>query len=365
MFKLLYDNSFFGNLEFFFLNLFNFLRLDYLDVYVDLIFYKDSLAFYDYLNLDLSIFFFDSNFLSNAILASKVNTLYFSLVSTSNLYSSFYESYINFNLFQSDLIFNSLYSFTFFSLKTFSFFFFFFSLSYLVGLDVRASKLDLSSTKLIIYSTFISLWSKLGFEKLESYDESISIVLFWPWCIFLVLTHLFVYSFRGEGFIFIEWGLPVLYGCFTLIESFWLMGSHFLVYLTGSRGRFSFLITLLEDLISFFILLSRISLQLVRGIVCGLYHGFFRELYDFLVDSWEKYFFYTDYGIRFLDFEKILNIIYFIVDSYVLAYSLLFVYGVLFLQLLFLLIAIWLFCRCWFVSREYRLLNFNPSSFNI
>ena len=180
MFKLLYDNSFFGNLEFFFLNLFNFLRLDYLDVYVDLIFYKDSLAFYDYLNLDLSIFFFDSNFLSNAILASKVNTLYFSLVSTSNLYSSFYESYINFNLFQSDLIFNSLYSFTFFSLKTFSFFFFFFSLSYLVGLDVRASKLDLSSTKLIIYSTFISLWSKLGFEKLESYDESISIVLFWP-----------------------------------------------------------------------------------------------------------------------------------------------------------------------------------------
>ena len=63
------------------------------------------------------------------------------------------------------------------------------------------------------------------------------------------------------------------------------MGCHIFVYLTGSRGRRSLFVVVLEDLIAFVILLSRVSLQIVRGIICGLYHDFFREIYELLTDN--------------------------------------------------------------------------------
>jgi len=44
-------------------------------------------------------------------------------------------------------------------------------------------------------------------------------------------------------------------------------------------------ITLIEDVINFMILLARVTLQMVRGIICGLYHDFFREVTEYLIDT--------------------------------------------------------------------------------
>jgi hypothetical protein len=64
-----------------------------------------------------------------------------------------------------------------------------------------------------------------------------------------------------------------------------LFGVYFLVYLNGGRGRKFLLVTLVEDLIAFIILLARVTLQVVRGIICGLYHDFFKELTEYIIDT--------------------------------------------------------------------------------
>lgn len=202
----------------------------------------------------------------------------------------------------------------------------------------------------VYYEKFITTWINVTGIKFESYEETLCVVVFWPWCIFLVFTHFFGIENNEFFFIFIEWGLPVLIGIMILIESFWLFGCHIFTYLTGSKGRRSFLATMAEDLIAFTILMSRVCLQIVRGVICGLYHDFFREISDMLVDNWGDFWIFSNSGISIDNSNFLLAFIIFFIDIYLLAMALFFIYFILFLQLLFLLIAVWLFCRCWLMS---------------
>jgi hypothetical protein len=152
-------------------------------------------------------------------------------------------------------------------------------------------------------------------------------------------------------FIFVEWGLPVVYGFFLLVEHLWNFGSHFFIYLNGGRGRRSLVITLVEDILTFFIVIIRVCLQVVRGLLCGFFHNFFRELADKILNIYHLYCFYSDWDIPFIrSYTLFVDVISYGADLYLLGFALLFAYAILFLQLLFLVIAVWLFCRCWFIS---------------
>ena len=196
------------------------------------------------------------------------------------------------------------------------------------------------------------MWVRFRGIKFESYEEAICIIIIWPWCIFLIFTHIFSPENNEIFFIFIEWGLPIIYGYLVLLESMILFGSYFFIYLNGARGRKLLFVTLIEDIISFIILLSRVTLQMVRGIICGLYHDFFRELIEYTVDTWESYWFYSNWQLPFFKNYYIIDFSMFFIDWYIISFTLLFIYIILFLQLLFLLIAVWLFCRCWFISTK-------------
>lgn len=202
----------------------------------------------------------------------------------------------------------------------------------------------------ILYEEFVLTWVNFAGIKFESYEEAICILILWPWCIFLVFTHIFTVESNETFFIFVEWGVPVIYGYLILLESIWLFGVHFFVYLNGSRGRRILTITLIEDIVNFMILLARVTLQMVRGIICGLYHDFFREVTEYLIDTWDIYWYYASVELPFCKNNYLTDFSLFFIDWYIFAFLLLFIYIILFLQLLFLLIAVWLFCRCWFIS---------------
>jgi hypothetical protein len=164
---------------------------------------------------------------------------------------------------------------------------------------------------LMLYEEFILLWVNFASIKFESYEEALCIIILWPWCIFLVFTHIFSIENNEVFFIFVEWGLPVVYGYLILIESIWLFGVYFLVYLNGGRGRKFLLVTLVEDLIAFIILLARVTLQVVRGIICGLYHDFFKELTEYIIDTWESYRLYAIWQVPFIKKYYPLDYIFF------------------------------------------------------
>ena len=173
----------------------------------------------------------------------------------------------------------------------------------------------------------------------------------WPWCFLLVFTHAFLVDNHEVLFIFIEWGLPIVCGFFLLFEHLWNFGSYFFIYLNGGRGRRSLVITLIEDVLTFFIVIIRVSLQVVRGLLCGFFHNFFRELNDMAIDLYHLYVQYTDWSIPFLtSASPFMDFIFFCAKWYLIGFLLLFTYAIMFLQLLFLVIAVWLFCRCWFIS---------------
>jgi hypothetical protein len=111
-------------------------------------------------------------------------------------------------------------------------------------------------------------------------------------------------------------------------------------------------ITLLEDLAAFLIILARISLQIVRGLLCGFFHDFFRELSEYLLDSWELYYNYVSPNFPFVGNSWALDLVLYGINWYLMLFMLMFIYVILFLQLVFLLIAVWLFCRCWFISKK-------------
>lgn len=203
---------------------------------------------------------------------------------------------------------------------------------------------------MIRYNIFITSWLNFAGIKFESIEEAFSIIILWPWCIVLIFTHLFTIENNENFFIFVEWGLPVAYGFLILFESAWLFSTHLLIYLNGARGRRSLIATLLEDCVALVILVSRITLQMIRGLICGFFHDFFREISEYLIDTWELYVYYATWQVPFCKGSFSTDLVSFFIDWYLISFTLLFIYFILFLQLLFLVIAVWLFCRCWFIS---------------
>lgn len=201
------------------------------------------------------------------------------------------------------------------------------------------------------YEIFLLVQINMIFIKFESLDEAFNVIIFWPWCLMLVFTHLIFWNNNEFFFIFIEWGLPVVYGYFIICEYFWNFGSYFFIYLNGTRGRRSLLFTIIEDLVAFFILIARVSLQMIRGLICGLYHDFFREITEYIIDTWDIFFLLYSWRLPFFSMTPFFDLMLFFINVYLIAFTLLFIYFVLFLQLLFLLIAVWLFARCWFISK--------------
>jgi hypothetical protein len=64
--------------------------------------------------------------------------------------------------------------------------------------------------------------------------------------------------------------------------------------LNGGRGRRSLLVTVVEDILTFFIVIIRVSLQVVRGLLCGFFHNFFREVADTVANIYHTYCYYAD-----------------------------------------------------------------------
>ncbi len=211
---------------------------------------------------------------------------------------------------------------------------------------------ECTRSNIVLFYQFIIYDSlTLVLNKYESSEEALCVVVLWPWCLLLVFTHLFLIDNNEVLFIFIEWGLPIVYGFFLLFEHLWNFGSYFFVYLNGGRGRRSLLIVIIEDILTFFIVIIRVSLQVVRGLLCGFFHNFFRGVYDNIFDLYHMYAYYADWTVPFFYTSSTLSdVVTFGLSWYLIAFTLLFVYIILFLQLLFLLIAVWLFCRCWFIS---------------
>ena len=140
--------------------------------------------------------------------------------------------------------------------------------------------------KFILYDT-----TNNALDKFESIDEALCVIVLFPWCFLLVFTHAFFIDNNEIIFFFVEWGLPVVYGVLMLVEHMWNFGVYFFVYLSGGRGRRSFFLTLGEDLLNLLIVLIRVCLQVVRGLLCGLMHKFFKDLVDQVVE-WHHTFFF-------------------------------------------------------------------------
>lgn len=207
-------------------------------------------------------------------------------------------------------------------------------------------------TNFTLFYQFITYdFLTLVLNKYESSEEAICSIVLWPWCFLLVFTHVFLIDNNEIIFIFVEWGLPVIYGFFLLIEHIWNFGSHFLVYLNGGRGRRSITIVIVEDILTFFIVIIRVSLQVVRGLLCGFFHNLFRDIADKVANIYHTYCFYTNWNIPFVRTSTVfVDVMSMFAKWYFLGWALLFIYAILFLQALFLVIAVWLFCRCWFIS---------------
>ncbi len=205
---------------------------------------------------------------------------------------------------------------------------------------------NLASLHRVLY-----LWIYLGKDKFESIEETLSLIILWPWCILIIFTHLFSTSNYFILFGFAEWGLPVTYGLAMLVEHIWAFGLFFLTYLVGARGKNSGLITAAEDGIVSLILIIRVLLQAIRGIIVGLLHFICRELVWSLAPLWT-----TNFVVTAQTAESATNpthtwyIQFLVCDILTTGISFAVITAVMFLQLLFLFISVWLFCKCWFIS---------------
>lgn len=281
----------------------------------------------------------------------RLNTLYPELMTQLyNMVDYFFSIDLNISIINS--IFLSIHTHVFLNYWAWLGFFYglFLMIFYSILVDYFKSKFY-NYNFISFYKNFINLWVSFTGIKFESFEETFCVIVLWPWCIFLVFTHVFFLENNEVFFVFMEWGLPVIIGFMIILESLWVFGCHIFIYLTGSRGRRFFFIVIIEDLVAFSILLSRVTLQIVRGIICAFYHDFFRDIFELITYLWDDIFVFSDIGL----FEEglLLRFLIFFVDIYFMSMMLFFVYFILFLQLLFLLIAVWLFCRCWFISSRY------------
>lgn len=209
-----------------------------------------------------------------------------------------------------------------------------------------------------VVNIYLYTWILGGIDKTESFEEIISLLILWPWCVLLVFTHLFSLSDHNFLFGFAEWGLPILYGLILLAEHCWAFGTYFLVYLTGTRARKSLSITLLEDIVAVTILLARVLLQAVRGVIVGMFHFICREALLNMTNWWTMST-HTNSNISLAKESMSSPFDYFslTIDLLVAGGSFVIVTAIMFLQLTFLVVSVWLFCKCWFISWQP---NINP-----
>ena len=213
----------------------------------------------------------------------------------------------------------------------------------------------LTGYKCIIWNQFIIMsmymWVYNGVWKVDSAEEIICLTIIWPWCVFLIFTHLVSSTDYIFMFGFSEWGLPVFYGLLLLFEHLWLFGVHLIVYLMGSRGRRNLFVTYIEDMIAIIIMIARVLLQSIRGIIVGMFHFICRETLLNMARwrEWE-FIFNSRSNKDKVNISLWNDINEFIIDIVVASGGLLFIIAIMFLQLTFLIISVWLFCKCWFIS---------------
>lgn len=203
------------------------------------------------------------------------------------------------------------------------------------------------------------MWIKFFSEKLESFEEAYLTFKFLPFFIFIFFSHLFFLENFINIITFIEWNLPVVFGILLIFESIWLFGSHIFIYLNGSKTRNFFFFTMFEDLINLFILITRIILQLVRGLICSFYHDFLREISINFFGKMQDYFFLWNNLFNFNIINSYWIIVLFFFKFLFFIFILTFAVVLMFLQALFLFLAVWLFCKCWFISINYFNININ------
>lgn len=219
----------------------------------------------------------------------------------------------------------------------------------LSSLGVLVGGIGIVWNEFLILFTYI--WVRLGSDKLESVEEAVAIMILWPWCILLIFTHIFMLDNHSFLFGFAEWGLPILYGLILLFEHFWVFGIYILVYLIGIRGRRSFMITFIEDIVAISIMFARVILQSIRGIIVGMFHFICREALLNMTRWWshEIWFSHSD-GTSLYDVATRSDFMFVISDFFLAVASLVVVMAIMFLQLIFLIVSVWLFCKCWFMS---------------
>ncbi len=190
----------------------------------------------------------------------------------------------------------------------------------------------------------------MGENKVESSEEILCLLILWPWCVLVIFSHLFNYGVGGYGFGFAEWGIPVVFGFILLVEHIWELGVYTAVYLMGARGRRSLIVGVLEDLVALTIMFARVGLQVVRGIIVGMFHFVCREALLTLGRWWEVDVVFSNslgYGVE--DGGGVDWILLW-ADFWLAAGSLVIITAIMFLQLVLLVVSVWLFCKCWYIS---------------
>ena len=231
------------------------------------------------------------------------------------------------------------------------YFFYFITLVWKVAIESLQFTRAHTANYTHVVNIYLYTWVLNGIDKTESTEETVSLLILWPWCILLIFTHMFTVSNNNFMFGFAEWGLPIVYGLILLLEHLWLFSIYFVIYLTGARGRKSITITLIEDLIALSILLARVLLQAVRGLIVNMFHFICRETLLNMPKWWTMSCYYnSSIGLETESLKSSFNNLALSSDLIIVGSSFIIVTAIMFLQLTFLVISVWLFCKCWFIS---------------
>ena len=204
----------------------------------------------------------------------------------------------------------------------------------------------------IITKTFdyLIIWIRFFYEKLESIKEGFLVAKLVFFFLTIYISNIFTFDDYIDFIVFIEWNIPVCFGVILILELIWMLKSHIFIYLNGSKTKNVMSVTLIEDLINFFILNIRVFLQLIRGIICGIYHDLIREA-NIKIIIWLHT---TNYdwinSIELVTVDIYIKILYKIIFYFFYILIITFALILMFLQALFLFLAVWLFCKCWFMS---------------
>jgi hypothetical protein len=203
----------------------------------------------------------------------------------------------------------------------------------------------------VFVDLYLLTWVVGGEDKVETTEEILVLFFLWPWCVFLIFTHTFGWSDHSTIFGFAEWGLPVIYGYILLLEHIWVFGAYMVVYLMGIRTRKSMVANCIEDIVALVIMVARVSLQMVRGVIVGMFHFICREAV-LNMNRWWSTDIWCYSGSAMINDKRswVIDMILVWVDFWVAAGSLIVVTAIMFLQLIFLIVSVWLFCKCWYTS---------------